>query len=66
LLEQQGTVGFGDILMGDQSWFLQYYNHLQIWRLSADEVLIRMARTIAAPKTMLTVFLSIHDALFID
>jgi hypothetical protein len=51
---------------GDKSQFLQHYNHQQIWFVSAEEVLTKVASTMAAPKTMLTVFLSIHSAIFID
>jgi hypothetical protein len=64
--EQQQKVDFLDIVTGDESWFLQPYNHQQIRCLSADEVLTRVARTIAALRTMLTVFGSIQGAYFID
>jgi hypothetical protein len=58
-------VGFRDSVTGDESWFLQHYNHRQSWCLSADAVAIRVARTTAAQKITHMVFLSIHGAIFI-
>jgi hypothetical protein len=66
VLEQQQMVGFRYFVTSDESWFLQHYNHRQIWCLSADEIPARVARKISGPKTMLTVFLSIHNVVFID
>jgi hypothetical protein len=66
VLERWQRVGFPDIVIGDESWFLQYYNHRQIWLRSADEVPIRVARPTSAPKTMFIVFLNIYGVIFID
>jgi hypothetical protein len=63
VFESQQRIRFRDIVTGDESWFLQHYGHRQIWCISADEVPIRVARTIAAPKTGLTVFLRIDSAI---
>jgi hypothetical protein len=59
-------VGFRDIVTRAESWFLQHYGHRQIWCRSVDEIMTRVARTIAAPKPILTVFLSIDGAILIN
>jgi hypothetical protein len=64
VLESQQRVGFHDIVTSDESWFLQHYDHRQIWCVSADEVPTRVNHTIATPKTMLTVFLSVRGVVF--
>jgi hypothetical protein len=66
VLESQQKVGLRDIVAGDESRFLQHSGHRQIWCISADEVPTRMTQTIAAQKTMLTVFLSIDGTILIN
>jgi hypothetical protein len=66
LLEEQRIVGFSDIVTGDESWFLQHYDHERMWCVSANKVPTRVRPTIAASKTMLTVFLSGRGTIFID
>jgi hypothetical protein len=53
VFQGQRKVGFRDIMTGDESWFLQHYNHSQTSCLSADEILTRATQTIADEKTML-------------
>jgi hypothetical protein len=64
LLEGQQRFGFRDIVTGDEFWFLQNYEHRQIWCLPGDEVPKRVSRTIATPKKMLTVFLGVDGVVF--
>jgi hypothetical protein len=66
LLEDQRIVGFSDIVTGDESWFLQHYDHERMWCVSADEDPTRVCPRIAASKTILTVFLSGRGAIFIN
>jgi hypothetical protein len=66
LLEQQQRIGFRDTVTGDEPSLLQHYNRRQTWYLSTEEVPTRVARTMAVTKTMVTMFLSIHGAIFID
>ena len=66
LLERQRRVKFRDIVTGDESWFLQHYDHERIWSVSADEVPTRVRPTISVRKTMLTVFLSVRGAILIN
>jgi hypothetical protein len=51
---------------GDESWFLQYQEYRQIWRLPGDEVPKRVSQTIATPKTVLTVFFGAEGVVFTD
>jgi hypothetical protein len=46
VLESQQTVGFRDIVTGDESWFLQRYHHRQIWCISVNEIPTRVTYTI--------------------
>jgi hypothetical protein len=64
VLENQQRISFRDIVTGDESWFLQHYDHCQIWCVSADEMPTRVTHTIAAPKSMFTVFLSVRGVVF--
>jgi hypothetical protein len=57
---------FSDIVTKDESEFLQHYDHERMWRVSAEEVPTRVRPTIAASKTMLTVFLSGRGAIFLN
>jgi hypothetical protein len=66
VLQGQQRIGFRDIVTGDESWFLHHYDHWQIWRVSADEVSTIVVHMITAAQTMLTVFLSINSAIFIN
>jgi hypothetical protein len=66
VLESQQLVGFCDMVTDDESWLLQRYDHRRIRRISADEIRIRVTHTIAALKTILTVFLSIDGAIAIN
>jgi hypothetical protein len=66
LLESQQRFGFRDIVTRDEFWFLQNYEHRQIWCLPGDEVTKRVIRTIATPKEMLTVFLGVDGVVFTD
>ena len=66
VLESQRVVGFAHLVTGDESWFLRHYERERMWCLSADEVPTRVKPTIATPKTMLTVFLSVRGAIFTD
>jgi hypothetical protein len=66
VLESQQRVGFRDIVTGDESWFLQHSDYRQIWFISVDDIPTRVAHAIAAPKTILAVFLSIDGAILIN
>jgi hypothetical protein len=66
LLEDQRIVGFSDIVTEDESRFLQHYDHERMWYVSVVEVATRVRPTIAASKTMLTVFLSGRGDIFIN
>jgi hypothetical protein len=66
VLESQQRVGFRDIVTGDESWFLQYYNHRKIWCISANEMPTRVRYMTAALNTILTVFWSIDGAILIN
>jgi hypothetical protein len=65
-LDDQHIVGFPDIVTGDESRFLQHYDHKRIWYVLADEVLTMVSPPIAASKTILTMFLSVRGAIFIN
>jgi hypothetical protein len=65
VLKKQRRVGFRNQVTDDESWFLQDSNHQQSWCVSADEVPTRVVHTIAAQKTILTVFLRINGAISI-
>jgi hypothetical protein len=64
VIESQQRIGFRDVVTGDESWFLQHYAHRQIWCVSADEVPTRVTHKIAAPKSMLTLLLSVRGVVF--
>jgi hypothetical protein len=66
VLEGQLILGFCDIVTGDESWFLEHYDHRQIWCGSADEAPTRAVHTIAAQKAMLAMLLSINGVIFIN
>jgi hypothetical protein len=66
VLESQQRVGFRDIVTNDESWFLQHYDHRQIWCIWADDVPTGVTHTIDAQKTMVTVLLSIDGAILIN
>jgi hypothetical protein len=51
---------------GDESWILQEDDHQQIWYVSADEIPTKVRQVMVTSKTMLTMLLSIHGAIFIN
>jgi hypothetical protein len=53
-------------MTGDEFWFWQQYDHERIWCVSADEVPTRVTPTIATPKTILTVVLSVRGVILIN
>jgi hypothetical protein len=66
VLESQQRVGSCDIVIDEESWFLQHYDHRQILCISADDISTRVAQTATAQKIILTVFLSIDGAILIN
>jgi hypothetical protein len=65
LLENQQSVQFHDIVPGGESRFCNIMR-TRGYCVSADEVRTKARLTIIAPKTMLTVFLSVLGAIFIN
>jgi hypothetical protein len=66
VLESHQRVSFRKTVTADESWFLQHYDHRQIWCISADDVPTRVTYTIATPKAILTAFLSIDGTISIN
>jgi hypothetical protein len=50
----------------DESWFLQYHDLQQMWFVSTNKVPTTFVHMTAAQNPMFIVFLSIHNAIFIN
>ncbi len=64
ILEESKKSGFTNIISGDKSWFIYYYQYDRKWVVETDEIPEKVIPSRYDRKTMVTIFIGIEGLIF--